>query len=124
MRVFICDDEPEIVEMLSFCLGEKEFDVQTFVDPRDVLRTVRQTPCDILVTDVRMESLDGIELTEQMSKLVPDCKVIVITGCLGAEEEQQCVAGGAYACVAKPFKIDHVVGLVCRAANELELSES
>jgi DNA-binding NtrC family response regulator len=119
-KIYVCDDEPEILDMLHITLEQAGFEVHSFSSAAEALDEIIKDPCEILITDIRMDGINGFELAERVREIIPDCRTIVVTGCLSREETCRCMEHGVYACVSKPFKIDQIVGLVSRAVRELE----
>jgi DNA-binding response OmpR family regulator len=79
-RVFVVDDEPVIATTLGTILRMKGFEAHTFDLPLEALRAARELPPDLLITDVVMPLLSGIELAIQMRALCPNCKVLLFSG--------------------------------------------
>ena len=79
-RVFVVDDEVTITSTLGLILRQHGFDAQSFDLPVEALRASHETPPDLLITDVVMPLLSGIELAIQMREHCPNCKVILFSG--------------------------------------------
>ena len=79
-RIFVVDDEPVIASTLAAILSNNGFDATSFVEPREALRASRIETPDLLISDVVMPSLSGIELATQVQDAWPNCKVILFSG--------------------------------------------
>ena len=79
-RVFVVDDEPTIATTLGMILRQHGFDAQTFELPAEALHASRETAPDLLLTDVVMPLLSGIDLAIQMRAHCPCCKVLLFSG--------------------------------------------
>jgi DNA-binding NtrC family response regulator len=79
-RVFVVDDEAIIATTLGTILRLKGFDALTFDHPLEALEAARELPPDLLITDVVMPLLSGIDLAMQIRELCPNCKVLLFSG--------------------------------------------
>jgi CheY-like chemotaxis protein len=79
-RVFVVDDEFTIASTLALILHHLDFDATSFAGPLDALQAAITRAPDVLVSDIKMPDLSGIELAIRVRELVPDCKVILFSG--------------------------------------------
>jgi CheY-like chemotaxis protein len=79
-RIFVVDDEPVIATTLAAILCNCGFDATSFCKPREALLASRAEAPDLLISDVMMPSLSGIELATQIVDSRPECKVILFSG--------------------------------------------
>jgi len=79
-RVFVVDDEAVIATTLGMILSQQGFDAHPFNLPLEALRAAREEAPDLLISDVMMPLLSGIELAIQMREHCPDCKVLLFSG--------------------------------------------
>ncbi|HEX4756528.1 MAG TPA: response regulator [Terracidiphilus sp.] len=79
-RVFVVDDESVITTTLGLILRRHGFDAHSFDLPMEALSACRDMAPDLLITDVVMPVLSGIELAVQMRERCPDCKVLLFSG--------------------------------------------
>ena len=80
LRVFVVDDESIITITLGLILRKHGFDARLFVLPMEALTASREAAPDLLITDVVMPLLSGIDLAIQMHEHCPDCKVLLFSG--------------------------------------------
>jgi len=80
LRIFVVDDDRVIASTLGMVLRREGFDVVSFTDPVEALRAVPTKAPDLLITDVAMPSLSGIELAIKLRETCPECKVILLSG--------------------------------------------
>ena len=81
MKILVVDDDPDITSLYKTALeGHEGFEVEIFNDPRKALSNFRPHYYDISLIDVRMPSMDGFELYNELKKLDPIIKVCFITG--------------------------------------------
>jgi DNA-binding response OmpR family regulator len=79
-RVFVVDDEAVIANTLGVILRQQGFEAHSFYLPLEALRAAREMAPDLLISDVVMPVLSGIDLAIQMRALCPDCKVLLFSG--------------------------------------------
>ena len=85
--VIYVDDEPSIVRVAEKVLAREGYVVRTFTHPLDAIRAVKRGAPDVLVTDLSMPQLTGIDLIRQVRELYPNLPVVLTTGHLSAELE-------------------------------------
>jgi DNA-binding NtrC family response regulator len=123
LQIMILDDEPIVGKRLAPLLAKIGAEVEVFEDPRLALERIRQKTFDIVVTDVRMEHVSGIEILEEVKARSERSKVIMITAYATVELAREALSKGAFDFVAKPFKRDSIGEVVIRAAEALGLRE-
>jgi DNA-binding NtrC family response regulator len=79
-RIFVVDDEEIIATTLAMILQNSGFDATPFTRPRRALEASRFDSPDLLISDVVMPELNGIELAIQLQQICPDCKVLLFSG--------------------------------------------
>ena len=79
-RIFVVDDERMIADTLAEILSDRGFEVIPFYDSRKVLAQAEQRCPDILVSDVIMPHLNGVELATRLSELCPEMRVLLLSG--------------------------------------------
>ncbi len=114
-RVWIVDDDRSIRWVLEKALASREREVEAFPDAESMLERLRREQPDVLVTDIRMPGMSGIELLEQVSASHPELPVIVITAHSDLDSALSAYQGGAFEYLPKPFDVDEAVALVERA---------
>jgi DNA-binding NtrC family response regulator len=78
--IFVVDDEHLIASTLGEILANRGYDARPFVDPLDALHAAQLLPPNLLVTDVVMENMNGIELAIQIKEHCPDCSILLFSG--------------------------------------------
>ncbi len=115
----VIDDENIVGKRLKPALEKSGYLVETFEDGETALARYDEEPFDIVVTDIRMEKVDGIEVLEKILAKSDRTKVIIITGYATVEVAREALSKGAFDFIAKPFKPDDLRTIIKRAANEL-----
>ena len=124
IQVMVLDDEPIVCKRLKPALEKSGYEVEIFENPADAVKRIEEKEFDIVVTDVRMEDISGIQVLERVLKESGRTKVIIITGYATVEVAREALAKGAFDFIAKPFKPDDLRAVIARAASELKKSSA
>ena len=119
LSIMIIDDENIVGKRLQPTLEKRGDTVETFIDSREALKRFDEKNFDIVVTDIRMDNVDGIEVLEHITAQSKRTKVIMITGYATVEVAREALAKGAFDFIAKPFKPNDLRAIIERAAQEL-----
>ncbi len=119
MRVLIIDDDPGVRRSISLILEEEGYEVLTASDGRDGLDLALEAGPELLLCDVRMPRLEGLEFLDEYRKAGGEGLVIMITAYGSTELAIEAMKRGAYDYLAKPFSADEAL-LVLRKAEERE----
>ncbi len=119
LSILVLDDEPIVGKRLRAALEKNGYAVEVFEDSRAALRRLDEKEFDIIVTDVRMEEVDGIQVLEHVLERSARTRVIVITGYATVEVAREALAKGAFDFIAKPFKPDDLRQVIRKAAEDL-----
>ncbi|PKN26806.1 MAG: response regulator [Deltaproteobacteria bacterium HGW-Deltaproteobacteria-21] len=120
MDILILDDEPIVGKRLLPALKKDGHQVEIFVDPKKAVSRLEEKNFDIVVTDIRMDELDGIQVLETVTSRSPRTKVIMITGYATLELARESLTKGAFEFIAKPFRLGEIRGTILKAAQALE----
>ncbi len=116
-RVLVLDDEAIVCERLQPALERVGFIVETFTDSQAAVDRVAQERFDIVITDLKMQKPDGLDILRFVREQSLDTKVIVITGFATVETAREALKSGAVDFLAKPFKISQLRDLVLRISG-------
>jgi DNA-binding NtrC family response regulator len=119
-RILLVDDEPIVGERLKASLEKIGFIVDAFVSSSDAIGKLESEPYDILVTDLKMKSPDGLEVLRIAKQKQPEIKALVITGFATKQLAADAFSAGAVHFLAKPFKISRLVALLNGIAEDCE----
>lgn len=114
-KVWVIDDDKSIRWVLDKALQKAGYDVRCFSNASSLLQEMERTAPDVIVTDIRMPGMDGIELLRRLQSRYPRLPVIVMTAHSDLESAVSAFHGGAFEYLPKPFDIDEAVALVDRA---------
>ncbi len=120
--VLVVDDEPNYLVVLSELLRDEGFEVFTAQDGVAALEIVRQTDLDIVLTDMRMPRMDGLELLQQIKAHDRDLPVIVLTAYAEVEKAVAAMQAGASSYLAKPFSNEELVVGIAKAVEHHSLA--
>ncbi len=103
-RLLIVDDEPEICEMLSRHFRYLGFHVDTASDGIEALEKLAKARTEVVISDIVMPQMDGVELLRTIQQQYPMIHTIMITGYVTLENALACLRHGADTCVFKPLE--------------------
>jgi DNA-binding NtrC family response regulator len=115
MRILIVDDEGSLLLTLVANLELEGFDVVGALDAGSALRLLREHHFDLVLTDIRMPGMSGLELFRAIRSVRPDLPVILMTAFAAETLIEQAVQEGVFAVLPKPFDIEHVIFALSRA---------
>lgn len=119
VEVMVVDDEPIVGRRLKPALTKYGYDVEVFEDPVKAMARFDKKKFDIVVTDLRMEDLDGIQVLEHVMSKSEKTKVIFITGYATVENAREALVKGAFDFIAKPFRLNDLRMAITKAALSL-----
>jgi two-component system nitrogen regulation response regulator NtrX len=121
--VLIVDDEPSILHTLSGLLSDEGFEVITAANGYEALKTIEAESPDLVLLDIWMPGLDGIETLKEIKKENSNIQVIIITGHGTIETAVKATKLGAFDLIEKPLSIDKVIVAINNALNFRRLEE-
>ncbi len=118
-RILLAEDEPNIVESLTFLLERAGFDVATEMNGQVALDAALADPPDLIILDVMLPGLDGIEILRRLradvrTRTMP---VLILTAKGQRENRETALDSGANLFITKPFSNSEVIAAVTRLAN-------
>jgi DNA-binding NtrC family response regulator len=119
-EILIVDDEPIVGERLKAFLEKDGYLVESFIDPMQALQRLEDKEFDIVISDIRMQEIDGIQVMEKALQKSRRIKVIMITGYATLELARESLTKGAFDFIAKPFKLKEIRRTIKRAVEALE----
>ena len=122
--VLIVDDEPNIIEVLKISLMEEGVAVLTAGSGLDALNILRKRKVDVVISDIRMPDISGVELLREAEKIAPNTAFIMITAFSTPETVIEALQHGAYDYITKPFRMDEMRGALRRALEKKRLSDA
>ncbi|RMD96369.1 MAG: sigma-54-dependent Fis family transcriptional regulator, partial [Deltaproteobacteria bacterium] len=114
LQILVVDDEAVACESISYYLGQKGFAVKTAAGGREALRILREGFGDIVITDINMPAMNGLELTRQVRRNFPDVEIMLITGFSSEETVLQALKAGAADFFKKPVNMRELTAALYR----------
>ena len=121
--ILIVDDEPSIVQSLKGLLSDEGFEVMTAPNGYEALKTIERESPDLVLLDIWMPGIDGIETLKEIKSNNPFIQVIVITGHGNVETAVKATKLGAFDLIEKPLSIDKIIVGINNALNFRRLEE-
>lgn len=110
-RILICDDEEGIRESLNLIL-EKDYDIFFATNGSEAIEHIKKNPTDLVILDIKMPKMDGLETLKQIKHAKPGTKVIIATGYKSVETAAEATRHGANDYIVKPFESKEVLQAV------------
>jgi ATP-dependent Lon protease len=120
-RLLVVDDEEVARRNLEHILSRENYTVDTAANGVEALARLRETAYDVILTDFKMEKIDGMEILEKTKSMAPHTQVIMITGYATIDTAVEAMKKGAFHYLAKPFKLDDVRDTVKQAIARTNL---
>jgi DNA-binding NtrC family response regulator len=121
ITVLIVDDEELLVKSCGQILSSEGYTVLSEGRGRAALDTVRRQRPDIVLTDLMLPDMDGLQLLKDVKKLAPETLVVMITGFATVDSSVEAIRAGAYDYIPKPFTATQLRILIGRAASQVQL---
>jgi DNA-binding NtrC family response regulator len=119
LEVLVVDDERIAGRAVKLALRRPGFAVEVFEDPELAIKRLDERPFDIVVTDIVMGDVDGIQVLEHALRKSPETKVIIITAFAMRDMARKAMEKGAFDFIAKPFNAAEIREVVIRAARAI-----
>ena len=117
LRILIVDDEVELVSALEERLNLRGFQAKGVTAGAEALSYIANTPCDVVLLDVKMPGIGGLEVIRRIKEERPLLNVILLTGHGSAQDVEKGMALGAFDYLMKPVDIDVLVRTLLNAAE-------
>jgi len=120
-RILIVDDDPANREALALLLGRENYQVETSASGEDALTLLGKGPVEVMITDLFLPGMSGIEILKQVKERAPTTNVILVTGKASAESAVEAMKEGAYDYITKPVNVEHLKVQVAKALEKNKL---
>jgi DNA-binding NtrC family response regulator len=114
-RLLVIDDEAIVGKRLAQIFTKMGYTVAAHVDPALALAEAERQPFDIVVTDLKMQGIDGLEVLRRVKKINPATRVIIITGYAEMDTADTAFSEGVFDFIPKPFRLDEIKDAILRA---------
>ena len=123
-KVLLVDDEREFVQTLSERLLMRDMGSTVAYDGESALELIKQDEPEVMILDLRMPGIDGIEVLKKVKKTNPDIEVIILTGHGSEADRETCMHLGAFAYLQKPVDIDKLSETIKKANEKIRLKDT
>ena len=120
-RILVVDDEEIVLRSCLRILSGDEFQVETVQDGRQALQKVEENPYDVMILDIMMPNVDGLEVLRRVKETHPNVDIIMVTGLAQIDTAVKAMKLGAFDYIAKPFEPDELKLVVQRALERRRL---
>jgi len=110
--ILVVDDEQGYLDLLHLELSDQGYTVMTAVGGSEALEILKKEEVDLIITDMKMPKMDGLDLVIASRQLRPGIPIILMTGYAVEERVQEALARKAGVCLRKPFNISELISLV------------
>ena len=121
LNILILDDEEIVVTRLKAALVKEGYVVETFTDSRIAKERIEENRFDIVVTDLKMANIDGMQLFQFIKEKFPATEVILISGFATLNVVKEALQAGVRDVIAKPFRISQIKDLINKIAAEIKI---
>ncbi len=122
-KILIIDDDKEMCVLLEEVLGEEGFSLTTSTNSKQAIKYLKEEDFDLVITDLMMEGLKGLELLQESKKIAPLTPVIIITAFGTIESAIKAMKMGAYDYLTKPFQMEELILTLKKALENRMLKE-
>jgi len=120
LRILIVDDEEELVSALAERLYLRGFQAKGVTAGEEALAYLAEQPCDVVLLDVKMPGLSGLEVIKRIKEKTPSPQVILLTGHSSVQDAEKGMGLGAFDYLMKPIKIDELIDVLRSAGAQQE----
>ncbi len=118
VRILVADDDESLRSVLKQVLSMDGYEVNLTASGEEALAAFKKEPCSLIITDIRMGKMSGIQLLQEVKRLRPDTQVIIITSNATLDTAITAIQAGAYDYLTKPFDDIALISSVARRAVE------
>lgn len=118
MNILLIDDDPDCLQSLAFLLKIEGHACQAFTAPEEALAAYRETGVDLVITDLRMPGINGIQVLQQVRSLNPDAKVVIFTAYWDEDVAIAAVNNRAHDFLGKPLNLEEILATIKRTEQE------
>ena len=123
-KLLVVDDEPDMLRLLTMIIKNKTpYDLITTNNPVEALELAKRGGFDIVITDLKMPGLDGIELLNALRDFDADIPIIIITAYATAESATEAMDKNAFDFITKPFRKEQILFTIEKAIKWLRIQK-
>jgi FixJ family two-component response regulator len=122
-RIFLVDDDALLLNTVAVMLESAKYESESFRDAIECLTKFNPRSCDLLITDVHIPGMDGIELLHRAKKIAPWVPIIVMTSYADIPIAVQALKEGAFDFIEKPFEVEKFLNVVDLALKQNQIND-
>ena len=107
--VMVVDDDPDLRWTLQEILRDEGLHVITAVDGSQAIHKASENPIDLILMDVQMPGINGVDAFIEIKEILPECVVVIMTGYAVESLIQKAISEGALTCLSKPVSIEQIL---------------
>ena len=119
-QIVIIDDEKIVCNMVQRILTQEGYEVESFTDSTQALERIRNKKFDLVITDLKMENVDGMDILKEVNTLYPEAKVIMLTAYATLDAAIEAIRERIFDFFPKPVKIEDLKRSVQKALGPQE----
>lgn len=116
-KALVIDDDVSTLDLMKFQLEDENFEVTVCESAETALEIVKEKEFDIILTDLNLPDMNGIEMVQHCKKIAPDTEIIMVTGFGSMEKAIEATKAGAFYYVEKPVNFDDLLVLIEKAVE-------
>ncbi|MEA1933123.1 MAG: response regulator [Thermodesulfobacteriota bacterium] len=114
-RILVVDDELDMLMLLRMIMEDNtDYEVDTTNNPSEALKMVMENDYDLVISDLKMPGMDGLELFDEVKEMDPDLPLIIITAYGSLETSDEAIKKGVADFITKPFRKDSIIFTINR----------
>jgi DNA-binding NtrC family response regulator len=122
--ILIVDDNAMLLSMVRDGLSAEGYSCETAASAKFALELIQKTQFDLMVTDIDMPEMNGLELTKRAKRIRPDIKIIIMTGLIDKFSWDEAIEAGALDFIKKPFTVKELIARMKQVKMHEELQKS
>ncbi|ADQ04049.1 two component transcriptional regulator, AraC family [Caldicellulosiruptor owensensis OL] len=122
-KIVIVDDDMLIRKGIRNVIRWKDLECEICAEASsgdEALKVIEEVKPDIVITDIKMPNMDGIELIDRIKRIIPQCKIVILTAYREFEYAQRAIKIGAFDFLLKPTKVEDIINVIRKAINEIK----
>ena len=123
IKILIVDDESDILKFLLRYFMKRGYSTQTTNNPLQALQLIQHTHYDLVITDLKMPEMNGLQVLKKIKESSPDTEVILMTGHPAVDSAVGSIKSGAFDYLAKPFTLTEISAVVERALSHQDITQ-
>lgn len=120
-KILVVDDEKGMRDVLQFILEKEGYNISVADSGEKAVEILKKEIFDLVITDIRMQGIDGIKVLKTTKELSPETIVLMITAFASVESAREALTAGAYDYITKPFKVDEIRLVIKNALEKRQL---